>query len=237
MKHLFITAILAASSASIGYSIPLVNGGPVTLAVTATPLAASSLKVQRLTLRMVPGYACKAYVGTIGHSRTSLVGVYSVLYPNATGGWSEEFTIEDPRGTDGIDLSTLAVSGDCPGEQLTMMYFQTGTLSATNFRVFKHGLVTPAAGQNEALWSGSTTAAALVRVQVVPGMSGKIRVKGQTRDTIAILYPNVGNPAQSSARSERLTLVDRFGQLRPDLMFLSADVPGEGALVLAATYN
>lgn len=247
MKDLSLSKIvlLAASCltlvATSAQAIPLVNGGVVTLSQSATVITinggSGSQKVQRLTVRIIPGFACKAYVGAVGHVRATYAGVYAVLYPNATGGWSEEFTIEDPRGTDGIDLSTIALSGDCAGEQVNLLYYQTGTTASTNFRIFRAGPISPPAGQNTAFWGGSTTLAALVRVQVIPGYSGKFRLKGQQQLEIAQLFPNTGNTAQHSAHSERLQIVDRNGQLRPDMMYMSVDVAGEQALVLLATYN
>lgn len=229
---------LAVATAAL--AIPLVNGGVMTLTNTATALSinggSGSQKVQRLTVRIIPGQYCKVYVGALGHNRGTLAGVYAILFPNSAGGHSEQFSIEDPRGTDGIDVSTIAVSSDCTGEQVNYFYFQTGTLPSSTFRIFQGGPVTPSPAAYATLWGGSTTLAALVRVQVVPGASGKLRLKGQTMTEIAQLYPNSGNTYQNNAHSEALQIADKNSGLRPDLMYLTADVAGEGGLVLCATY-
>ena len=233
MKTLITFAMLLTSTLS---AIPLVNGGAVTLSTTPTALASGPNYVQRVTVKVIPGYTCKVFIGAAGHNRSDYSGVYAILYPNATGGHSEEFTLEAPAGNDGINLASLYLSSDCPGEQVNYMYFQTGTLGAT-LRFLRGGPVTPSSGTYASFWGGSTNLAALVRVQVIPGMTGKIRVKGQNTFTLAQLYPNTGNTAQNNAHSEKWIVSDRNSTLRPDLMYLAADVAGEGALVTVLTYN
>ncbi len=219
---------------SIMNAASLAGGGPVTLSNTATPLATGngnpSNKVHVVEFRAVPGYACKAYIGTAGMDRTTLANVLAVIYPNSTGGWSDRYRIEDPRLGDGVDLSTLRVAGDCPGEQITVAWFQTGTVLATLTPVQK-GLRTPS-GIIQVADAGTPTAN-LIQFRVVPGYVGKVNAHaylyGQPK--IAVLYPNTGNPAQSSANNEAFEISDRSHSLLPYHFGISTDLAGEGLLV------
>lgn len=229
---MMIMAALAASSLpAMGATLA---GGSITLSATPTAITSTTTYVQRITVKVIPGFACKVFIGASGHSRSTYSGVYAVLFPNATGGHSEEFTIESPNGNDGINLNTLHLSSDCPGEQVSYMFYQTGTIVA--MRVLTGGPVTPPTGSDTSLWGGATNLSAWARVQVIPGMTGKISVKGYGQQ-MAQLFPNSGNPSQSNAHSEKFLVSDRFGQLRPDLIRVAADVPGESVLSLVMTYN
>lgn len=209
----------------------------MTLSASPTPVNAYIGKVQRLTLKVIPGYACKVYIGQAGFVKESLTGVYAVLFPNSTGGHSEEFTVVDPRGTDGVDLATIYVASDCPGEKVSMFYFQTGNLSASVLRFFGYGALIGYPPACNSLYSGPTTLAAFIRVQVIPGQTGKVSLGNLACSTFAVLYPNSGNPAQHNGHSEKFYIEDKWGQLRPDLIRFTPDVGTEGLLILMATYS
>jgi hypothetical protein len=225
----FRSIILAFAAAALAQAATTIAGGTITL--TSSPVALSSIyrKVNQVQVKVVPGFACKVYVGTTTHSRTTLSGVFAVLFPNSTGGHSETWELKDPRPNDGIQLQNIALSSDCPGEQVTYHWLSTGT-EVANLDLLRSG---PLPGGNQ-LWSGSTTTAQVVDVRVIPGMSGKIRVKIGTGE-VAVLFPNVGNPNQSNAHSEVWTLWDSASlpndAFKPSNGSIVADVPGEAALV------
>jgi len=218
-------------------AIPTVSGGAITLSTTPTPISPGQNYVQRITVKAIPGYMCKVFIGAAGHDRSTYSGVYAILFPNAIGGHSEEFTLEAPGGQDSVDLNKIFLSTDCPGEQVSHLTYKTGTLGAA-LRFLRSGPVTPLAGASKSLWGGATNLSASIHIQVIPGMVGKVQVRpGNGSAPLAQLYPNTGNTNQSNAHSERWSISDQFGGLRPDLLFLSADVAGEAALVTVLTYN
>lgn len=217
-----------------------VGGGAVSwsgagnVAVSAV-VSAPSKFVASIKIRIVPGHVCKAYVGGLGMNTATLSNTFAVLYPNASGGHSEEWSLADPRNGDGIDTTRIFVNGDCPGEFVTVAYVQTGTLTAM-LTPITYGLrVAAAAGTPYPFWSGSSTTAAVASVWVVPGYVGKIRIRAgfanQSGSDAAILYPNTGQTSQSSARSEHFEVRDSLHTINPSLLYLVADVGGEGALV------
>lgn len=225
--------VLASSTqaGTVGGGTPTLGATPSAVFVVNGP----SQVVQSISIQVVPGYACKVYVGVAGFNKTSLVGVFAVLYPNATGGHSERFTIADPRGIDSIDVSTIHAATDCAGEKLAWQFHQANNQQATRLVPFVHSLVTsPTAGFGVTMWGGSTTFAYLVTTRVLPGFVGKVGLAPSCCSSPwAILYPNSGNPNQSSATSEQVRIEDKNGGLRPDLMYVVPDVAGEGVLVTA----
>jgi hypothetical protein len=225
----FRSIIIAFAAAALAQAATTVAGGTITLTGSPTPISSVHRKVNQVSIKIVPGFACKVYVGTTTHSRTTLTGVFAVLFPNSVGGHSEVWSLRDPRPNDGIQLQNIAISTDCPGEQVTYHWLQTGT-EVANLDLLRSG---PLPGGN-ALWSGSTTTAQVVDVRVIPGMSGKIRVKIGTGE-VAVLFPNSGNPNQSNAHSECWQLWDSASlpndAFKPSNGSIVADVPGEAALV------
>jgi hypothetical protein len=228
MKTTFKAVLLTLCATLLALAVPVPGGGPKSLTNSPSPLGVGY--VQQVRVRVIPGYQCKVYVGASYLNRSTYAGTYAVLYPNATGGWSEEWALADPRGMDGIDLSQIYVAGDCSGEQVTVFWYQTGSVPSAKLTPFSAGPKTPGANY-VTIWGGSTTLASVIQVWVIPGFVGKIDLARSAGFPFAVLYPNTGNPAQSSARSERWELYDQSSQLRPDLILLATDVPGESALV------
>jgi hypothetical protein len=100
--------IMGLLAAAIALAAAVPGGGVVTLGSSPAALCSGpNCQMEHVIVRVIPGYVCKAYVGGAGFDRASYAGVWSVLFPNATGGWSEEFNLEDPRGQDGIDRNVF----------------------------------------------------------------------------------------------------------------------------------
>jgi hypothetical protein len=55
--------------------------------------------------------------------KSTLAGVSRVLWPNPTGGVSDQFFLEAQDGKDSIPLSEYAVDVDVPGEGLLVTYW------------------------------------------------------------------------------------------------------------------
>lgn len=234
---LLFTPMLASATAFI-------NGGQITIQSTPVALSAGvSGKVQRASIRVIPGYSCKVYVGNGSMNRVTYDGVYAVLFPNSTGGWSEEWTVEDPGAADGIDVTQLYVWGDCPGEQVNFFIFQTGIVSAV-FKPYSQGLVKSAtAGVAVTVCRTICPAGGLstfVSAWVVPGFAGKQyidRNAGANVSSMVTLYPNSGNPNQSSARSEHWSVVDAQNRINVAQLFVRPAIGGEGLLVTVWSHS
>lgn len=93
-------------------------GTPVPL--TTDPTATAS----KLFFQVIPGLTGKTYAGVPTMTKATLAGVARVLWPNATGGFSENFYIESQDGEDSIRLSEYAVDADVAGEGLLVTYWK-----------------------------------------------------------------------------------------------------------------
>ena len=94
-------------------------GTPVRLATDPTR------KVSKLFVQVVPGLTGKAYLGSAQMNRGTLSGVFRILWPNASGGFSDQFAVEASDGTNSIPLSEYAVDMDIAGEGLLVTYWTT----------------------------------------------------------------------------------------------------------------
>lgn len=198
---------------------PLTAGGAVSW--TTTPVALGTTSVSKMVVSVTPGQTGKVYIGNSTLDPSTLAGVYAVLYPNSSGAWSEEFELSDPQG-DGIDLSTIYVLGAVTGEQVSIGTYTSGTTPATPLTVKLSGPVYNASSTAADLLAGSSTPAAVVRAQVLPGESYKVRVglasmTGQTQPDSSlvgvakILWPNTGSYSVGEGHSETFKLACQDG--------------------------
>ncbi|HEY3839613.1 MAG TPA: hypothetical protein VGL72_23745 [Bryobacteraceae bacterium] len=100
--------------------------GRVNVSAPGTPVALSSDSTQRaskLFFQVIPGLTGKAYVGKPGMNKSTLAGVSRILWPNATGGVSDQFFLESKDGADSIHLSDYAIDVDVAGEGLLVTYW------------------------------------------------------------------------------------------------------------------
>ena len=92
---------------------------------TPVPLTTdSTIKASRLFFQVIPGLTGKTYIGTAGMTKATLGGVARVLWPNASGGFSETFCVESQDGTNSIVLSEYVIDADVAGEGLLVTYWQ-----------------------------------------------------------------------------------------------------------------
>ncbi len=92
---------------------------------TPVPLTTdSTIKASRLFFQVIPGLTGKTYIGTAGMTKATLGGVARVLWPNASGGFSENFSVESQDGTNSIVLSEYVIDADVAGEGLLVTYWQ-----------------------------------------------------------------------------------------------------------------
>lgn len=192
--------------------------GTVVVSTTEQSLASiSGLSgvAARVTLRMLPGYSGKIYFGKQGMSTSNYANVARVLYPNATGGWSETYEVKDVSGRDGLELSNLYVRASIGGERMAWEIEQTG-LTATYPQTLAYaGPLRPTAPNAAQCFSDISSATKMLvglQLSVVPGHVGKIRVGRRLTDhwqpdpwlqgVGAVLWPNTGLPSPDSAHSE-----------------------------------
>ena len=100
--------------------------GRVNVSAPGTPVALSSNSTQvasKLFFQVIPGLTGKTYIGKPGMNKSTLAGVTRVLWPNASGGLSDQFFLESTDGTDSIHLSDYAVDVDVAGEGLLVTYW------------------------------------------------------------------------------------------------------------------
>ncbi len=100
--------------------------GRVNVATPGTPVRLSNdptLRVSKIYIQVIPGLTGKGYIGKPGMSRASLAGVMRILWPNASGGFSDQFSVESSDGSDALYLSEYAIDMDIAGEGLLVSYW------------------------------------------------------------------------------------------------------------------
>jgi hypothetical protein len=100
--------------------------GQVSVPQPGTPAALSTdprKRATRIYFQVIPGFSGKAYVGQKDMNRATLQGVMRVLWPNASGGISDEFVIESPSGSNSLHLSQYHLDMDVAGEGVLVTYW------------------------------------------------------------------------------------------------------------------
>jgi hypothetical protein len=100
--------------------------GRVNVATPGTPVRLSTdpdKRVARIFAQVIPGLTGKGYIGSASLNRTTLAGVARVLWPNASGGFSEHFEVQSTDGSNSIPLSEYAVDMDVAAEGLLVTYW------------------------------------------------------------------------------------------------------------------
>ena len=92
-------------------------GTPVPLTTDPTATAA------KIFFQVIPGLTGKTYIGGPALNKSTLANVARVLWPNATGGFSETFALESQDGQNSIRLAEYAVDADVAGEGLLVTYW------------------------------------------------------------------------------------------------------------------
>jgi hypothetical protein len=159
--------------------------------------------VNKLTIRVLPGFAGKVFIGTQTMDVNAYANTIAVLFPNL-GAHSEEYVMTDPSGDDGIDLCAIYVAGEIPGESAIAEYVSnnSGTV-APNYL-----LVPTIAGLQLGGASIPCIGFTLIRIQVVPGYLNPVSISG---DLTQVLSPNVGDITAHSAWSEKWERSDPLG--------------------------
>jgi hypothetical protein len=100
--------------------------GRVNVATPGTPVPLSTIgtvTASKLFFQVIPGLTGKTYVGRPTMTKATLAGTARVLWPNTTGGFSENFYVEAQDGEDSIHLADYAVDADVAGEGLLVTYW------------------------------------------------------------------------------------------------------------------
>ena len=104
----------------------LTSLGRVNVVTPGTPVrltSNSSIKASKIYFQVIPGLTGKGYIGGSTMNKTTLGGVARVLWPNASGGISDEFFLETQDGTDSLVLSEYYIDLDIAGEGLLVTYW------------------------------------------------------------------------------------------------------------------
>lgn len=100
--------------------------GRVNVSTPGTPVKLSTiptLRVSKLFLQVIPGLTGKCYLGNTGMNKSTLAGVSRILWPNPSGGFSDQFFLEAQDGSDSIPLAEYAIDVDVAGEGLLVTYW------------------------------------------------------------------------------------------------------------------
>jgi hypothetical protein len=100
--------------------------GQVSVPTPGTPVALTidpSVTACKVFFQVIPGLTGKTYVGAPAMTKATLAGVARILWPNSTGGFSENFYVESQDGANSIRLSEYAVDADVAGEGLLVTYW------------------------------------------------------------------------------------------------------------------
>ena len=100
--------------------------GRISVPTPGTPVPLSTdptVTASKLFVQVIPGLTGKTYLGVPSMTKSTLSGVARVLWPNPSGGFSENFEIESQDGTNSIRLAEYAVDADVAGEGLLVTYW------------------------------------------------------------------------------------------------------------------
>src|SRR5580658_6317513 len=100
--------------------------GRVNVATPGTPVPLSidpTIHASKLFFQVIPGLTGKTYAGVPSMTKATLGGVFRILWPNPTEGFSENFEIETQDGEDSIRIMDYAVDADVAGEGLLVTYW------------------------------------------------------------------------------------------------------------------
>jgi hypothetical protein len=166
-------------------------------------------------VQVVPGGVGKIYIGSANMDTSALTGVYAILYPNSVGRWSETLEIDDPEG-DGISTNDLYIQTEVLGEQAIVTTLATGVVPPDGVLTVKaSGPLTGSFSSYAVPFATSSTPAAILRAQAIPGGDGKLWIgtSGMAAaqpdpnfaNVLKVLWPSQGNYDVGEGFSERFT--------------------------------
>ena len=100
--------------------------GRVNVATPGTPVRLSTdptVHASKLFFQAIPGLTGKTYAGVPSMTKATLAGVARILWPNPSGGFSENFEIESQDGKNSIRVMDYAIDADVAGEGLLVTYW------------------------------------------------------------------------------------------------------------------
>ena len=100
--------------------------GRINVATPGTPVPLSAdptLRASKIFFQVIPGLTGKGYIGKSGMVRATLAKVLRVLWPNASGGFSDSVFLESNADSDVLNLSEYYIDMDVAGEGLLVSYW------------------------------------------------------------------------------------------------------------------
>ncbi|HVP47347.1 MAG TPA: hypothetical protein VMT32_12215 [Bryobacteraceae bacterium] len=106
---------------------PSAAAGPLTVSGAPVPIAASSARVNKLSVKPRLGQWSKVLIGgpNLGADESNAM---AVLYPVPNGGQADAFVIQDEGGQNTIDLSQIYVYATIPGDTPMVEAFEYKTI-------------------------------------------------------------------------------------------------------------
>jgi hypothetical protein len=197
------------------------------------PPATLSASASRLRFRVQPGYCGKFYFGNSSLNAAAGTGLYKTLFPNCTGGWSEEF-VAIPDSTVNIPVA-LSIAAE----------FATDAVSSEALSVAPYGgsgsTSSQSVGGGTTVLSGTPAAMGTgfvhrIAISVTPGQAGQVFIGTSAMSTdldgmVAILYPNA-----IGRWSEQFDLTDPQGDgIDLSALYIMGEIPGEFVQVVTET--
>jgi hypothetical protein len=167
------------------------TNSPVQMSAANYSSSIDTTMVQRIAIRVVPGYCGKIYIGTSGMNISTLTNVIKILYPNCNGGLSDEYVLQDVTGNDGINSTTFYVAGQNTGDNYLIEFNQTGLTGAKNLVPVQVGILTNWNSNDTWLKAAGNSNVAVLQFNIIPGGTGKFWVMGPYGNE-KVLYPNNG---------------------------------------------
>ena len=220
----------------LGTSAGAATLGQQTITLPSTPAALAcggQRYVNKLTIRVIPGFEGKVFVGASGMNPATYANTLAILFPNL-GAHSEEYVAQDPSGDDGIDLCSIYIAGEVAGENAVAEYVSNNDgVTAPPYL-----LVPSFAGVSLSSAGLNFNNISVARTQVIPGETLpkilSIDADPFYEGSNFVLSPNIGLLIQHNAWSEVFEMFDPVGNngISGNLLNQNgfADDPSQGLL-------
>ncbi len=226
-------------SSTPAFAVHATNGGSFTLSTTPTQFSSTLGNVQKITFRVIPGGSGKVWIGNSSLNTSTNAGAFKILFPNTSGGLSDEYTVEDKSSADGINTALFYIAGGVSGEKILWEAYSTGVTASTFLSPMISG---PYAGNDwhnlKILYTPVPTTVAIVSLAMVPGQTGKVHygyiaIDSECASNVTyhfkVLWPN--SSGTNITDFTQTTSPDGSNGIRLDRLSACSEVSGEAPLL------